>query len=217
MMENSRCSNWFAKRWLENGTRAPSQVSPAWTATRRGTTRPARVLTSTGFRRPTTLPKRSAARRSRPWGSSRRAAAIGASATIATSSSCLTAAPAFRGRRPENFVDEIEWLIDQSGIRRFRFITESIPPAFARRACRLLLNRGIHLRWHSFAMVDRRFDRDLLALMVEAGCDHLTIGLETMNARVLKLVHKSADREENLRFLRDAREVRDEIEDQSHP
>ncbi len=115
--------------------------------------------------------------------------------------------PAFRGRRPENFVDEIEWLIDQSGIRRFRFITESIPPAFARRACRLLLNRGIHLRWHSFAMVDRRFDRDLLALMVEAGCDHLTIGLETMNTRVLKLVHKSADREENLRFLRDARDV----------
>src|SRR5262249_43364503 len=41
----------------------------------------------------------------------------------------------------------------------------------------------------------------------EAGCDHLIVGLETMNTRVLKLVHKSADREENLRFLRDARDV----------
>jgi radical SAM family protein len=115
--------------------------------------------------------------------------------------------PAFRGRHPENFVDEIELLIDHTGIRRFRFITESIPPAFARRACELFLDRHVDLSWHSFAMVDRRFDRDLLALMVEAGCDHLVVGLETMNTRVLKLVHKSADREENLRFLRDARDV----------
>jgi hypothetical protein len=115
--------------------------------------------------------------------------------------------PAFRGRHPESFVDEIELLIDHTGIRRFRFITESIPPAFARRACELLLDRHVDLSWHSFAMVDRRFDRHLLALMVEAGCDHLVVGLETMNTRVLKLVHKSADRDENLRFLRDARDV----------
>ena len=115
--------------------------------------------------------------------------------------------PAFRGRHPESFVDEIELLIDRTGIRRFRFITESIPPAFARRACQLLIDRHVDLKWHSFAMVDRRFHRDLLALMVEAGCEYLVIGLETMNTRVLKLVHKSADREENLRFLRDARDV----------
>ena len=115
--------------------------------------------------------------------------------------------PAFRGRHPESFVDEIEFLIDRTGIRRFRFITESIPPAFARRACGLILDRHVDLSWHSFAMVDKRFDRQLLALMVEAGCDYLVVGLETMNTRVLKLVHKSADREENLRFLRDARDV----------
>jgi hypothetical protein len=115
--------------------------------------------------------------------------------------------PPFRGRRPDNFVDEIEGMVERTGIRRFRFITESIPPAFARRACELIVERGLKVRWSSFAMVDRRFDRDLLALMVEAGCDFLVIGLETTNTRVLQLVHKSADREENLRFLRDAREV----------
>jgi hypothetical protein len=115
--------------------------------------------------------------------------------------------PAFRGRHAESFVDEIELLINRTGIRRFRFITESIPPAFARRACKLLLDRHVDLSWHSFAMVDKRFDRHLLALMVEAGCDQLIVGLETMNTRVLKLVHKSADKDENLRFLRDARDV----------
>ena len=115
--------------------------------------------------------------------------------------------PPFRGRRPENFVDEIEGMIERTGVRRFRFITESIPPAFARRVSQIFLSRHTDLRWGSFAMVDRRFDRDLLGLMVEAGCEHLIIGLETMNTRVLKLVHKSADREQNIRFLRDARDA----------
>ncbi|MFP8883834.1 B12-binding domain-containing radical SAM protein [Streptomyces mangrovi] len=115
--------------------------------------------------------------------------------------------PPFRGRHPGNFVDEVERLTQEFGVRRFSFVTESIPPAFARRMSLLLLERGIRISWNSFAMVDRRFDRELLSLMVEAGCEYLVIGMETMVTRVLRLVHKSADREENIRFLRDARDV----------
>lgn len=113
--------------------------------------------------------------------------------------------PPFRGRHPEDFVEELEELVRAYGVDKFIFITESIPPAFSRRMSELILGRGLKITWVSFAMVDRRFDRDLLALMAQAGCDHLVIGLETMTTRVLKLVHKSADREENIRFLRDAR------------
>jgi hypothetical protein len=112
--------------------------------------------------------------------------------------------PPYRGRRAEIVLAEIEDLISRYGIRQFTFITESIPPAFARRLSMLIIDRGIDISWDSFAMVDRRFDRDLLALMVRAGCGHLVIGMETMTTRVLKLVSKSADREENLRFLREA-------------
>lgn len=115
--------------------------------------------------------------------------------------------PPFRGRRPDAFVAELISLAGTYGIRRFSFITESIPPAFARKVCAAILEQGLDLGWSSFAMVDRRFDRELLARMVEAGCEFLTIGMETTVTRVLKLVHKSADREENLRFLRDARDV----------
>jgi hypothetical protein len=115
--------------------------------------------------------------------------------------------PPFRGRRPDGFVAEIEQLVARTGIRRFHFITESIPPAFARKMSELILARQIDIEWISFAMVDRRFDRALLELMRRAGCRYLVIGLETTNTRVLKLVHKSADREENLRFLRDAGQV----------
>ncbi|WP_380282755.1 B12-binding domain-containing radical SAM protein [Kitasatospora purpeofusca] len=115
--------------------------------------------------------------------------------------------PPFRGRHPGNFVDEVEFLVGEFGIERFNFVTESIPPAFARRMSSLLIERGIKITWNSFAMVDRRFDRELLFLMKEAGCEFLVIGMETMVTRVLKLVHKSADREENIRFLRDARDA----------
>ncbi len=115
--------------------------------------------------------------------------------------------PPFRGRRPDNFVDEIEALVEETGVRRFRFITESIPPAFARRMSQLLIEREVLIAWNSFAMVDRRFDKDLLRLMVRAGCEFLTVGMETTNTRVLNLVHKSADREENLRFLREAKDA----------
>ncbi|MFE9631290.1 B12-binding domain-containing radical SAM protein [Streptomyces sp. NPDC006463] len=115
--------------------------------------------------------------------------------------------PPFRGRQPNNFVDEIQELVEKFGVKRFKFITESIPPAFARRMSQAIIDRGLNIRWNSFAMVDRRFDKEVLGLMVESGCDFLIIGMETTSTRVLKLVNKSADREENLRFLQDARDV----------
>lgn len=115
--------------------------------------------------------------------------------------------PPYRGRRPEAVVADIEELMSRYGNRQFTFITESIPPAFARRVSQLIIDRGIDITWDSFAMVDRRFDRELLELMVRAGCRYLVIGMEAMTTRVLNLVHKSADREENQRFLREAREA----------
>jgi len=115
--------------------------------------------------------------------------------------------PPYRARPPELVVDDIRKLAAQTGIRRYRVITESVPPAFARRFSELLCADRLDVRWSSFIMVDRRFDRDLLKLMASSGCDLLVVGLESMVTRALKLVHKSADREQNVRFLNDAREV----------
>jgi hypothetical protein len=113
--------------------------------------------------------------------------------------------PAFRGRHPDAFVTELEYLVNTYGAKYFTFVTESIPPAFARRMSSLIIERGLDVRWSSFAMVDRRFDRSLLELMGRAGAECLIIGMESMVTRVLKLVHKSADREENIRFLKEAK------------
>ncbi|WP_298556413.1 B12-binding domain-containing radical SAM protein [Streptomyces luteogriseus] len=112
--------------------------------------------------------------------------------------------PAYRGRSVKSFVAEIEHQVATHGVRQFELITESIPPAFSRRFSQEVLDRGLDISWSSFAMVDRRFDEETLQLMARAGCAFLVVGMETTNTRVLKLVHKSADREENLRFIRDA-------------
>lgn len=113
--------------------------------------------------------------------------------------------PSYRTRSPEGFIDEIEFQQAKHGVRRFVIITESIPPAFARRMSELILARGLTMKWSSFAMVEKRFDADLMSLMARAGCDYLVVGLETMIDRILKKVHKSATRQDNIRFLQDAK------------
>jgi hypothetical protein len=115
--------------------------------------------------------------------------------------------PPYRGRSPVSLVEEIRAQLARYSVHRFTFITESIPPAFARKACEFLLDQSIDISWTSFIMVDRRFDLDLLRLMRSAGCDYLIVGMETMNDRVLKLVDKSATREENIRFIKDSHEA----------
>jgi hypothetical protein len=113
--------------------------------------------------------------------------------------------PPYRSRAVDLVVADMRHLVERTGIRRFRVITESIPPAFARALSERLCREALGVQWSSFIMVDRRFDRELLRLMAASGCDLLVVGLESMVTRALKLVHKAADREENIRFLADAR------------
>jgi radical SAM superfamily enzyme YgiQ (UPF0313 family) len=108
--------------------------------------------------------------------------------------------PKYRTRRVAGFVSELE-----AQIRMFDILTDSLPPAFARRLARELIERRLQIHWQSFVMVDRHFTRELLSLMRAAGCHKLVLGLESMTDRVLALVKKQADQQENLRFLDDAR------------
>jgi hypothetical protein len=102
--------------------------------------------------------------------------------------------------------------VQKHGIRQFSVITEAIAPAFARKISKLILQRGLQVKWHSFAMVDRRFTPDVFETMVRAGCEYLVIGAETMINRVLHFINKAATKEDNIRFLLDARAAGLELE-----
>lgn len=113
----------------------------------------------------------------------------------------------FRTRTPARVVDEMEFQMQQHGCNRFLLITESIPPSFARKLSREIAERKVDVEWSSFCMVDRRFTRELLGSMSRSGCAQLQIGVESMTDRVLELVKKSARREDNMQFIKDASEV----------
>jgi len=113
--------------------------------------------------------------------------------------------PRLRLRSPQDFVAEMEHQVAKHGINCFSVITEAIPPAFAEKISRMILKKGMKVRWHSFAMVDRRFTRELFELMVSAGCEFLVIGVETMTDRVLEIMNKKAGRQDNIDFLMQAK------------
>jgi hypothetical protein len=112
--------------------------------------------------------------------------------------------PRYRTRTPALLVDEMQAQTGRHGVRRFAIVTESLPPAFARRMSEEILARGLEVSWNSFAMVDRRFDEQTLRSMAESGCEYLVIGAETMTDRVLALVSKSATGADNEAFFRTA-------------
>ncbi|MCW5255582.1 radical SAM protein [Verminephrobacter aporrectodeae subsp. tuberculatae] len=115
--------------------------------------------------------------------------------------------PSFRTRKAERFVDEMVHQVQVHGASRFTFITEAIPPGFARRVADEIRRRGVRCTWNSFAMVDHHFDDALLREIAESGCEYLCIGMETMTDRVLGLVKKAATQALNVEFLQAARQA----------
>lgn len=113
--------------------------------------------------------------------------------------------PRLRIRTPKNFVDEMEYQVKKYGVHQFSVITEAIAPAFAAKISQLILQHDLRVKWHSFAMVDRRFTPDVFKTMVRAGCEFLVIGVETMTERVLHFMKKAATREDNINFLLNAK------------
>lgn len=110
--------------------------------------------------------------------------------------------PRYRTRSPESFIDEVMYQMNEHGVSRFSLITEAIPPSFALKFSRLVEEKGLKIRWNSFAMVDRHFTPEHFHAMKNSGCESLVIGLETMVDRVLSLVEKFATADENAAFLR---------------
>ena len=113
--------------------------------------------------------------------------------------------PPLRTRTPNSFVDEMEYQVQKHGVHQFSVITEAIAPASAGKISKLILQRGLRVKWHSFAMIDRRFTPDVFETMVRAGCEFLVIGVETMTNRVLNFMMKAATEEDNIKFLLNAK------------
>ena len=109
--------------------------------------------------------------------------------------------PGIRWRSPENVVAEIKDCIDRFGIHDFNFYDDCFTcnMRWAERLCRLIIKEGLKMTWMCETRVDKVTAR-LLRVMEQAGCYHVSYGVEVGTEISLKRINKAAT-------LRDAREA----------
>jgi len=98
-------------------------------------------------------------------------------------------------KKPEQFVDEIETLARKHNRRRFTFIGECLPPVFAGAIADEIIKRKLDLRFWSYIRVDKNFTREIIEKLARAGCNKVTIGAESTENRILKLMKKGYTRD----------------------
>jgi len=116
----------------------------------------------------------------------------------------------WRGRSPENVVDELEFLSETYGVRMLNFADSSFEdPGIlgkkrARKICQEIVKRElpisakVYMRCETFKSEE---DIELLKLYKRAGIDIVIPGVEAGNEKELKLYRKHATSEDNVRTL----------------
>jgi anaerobic magnesium-protoporphyrin IX monomethyl ester cyclase len=98
-----------------------------------------------------------------------------------------------RKRSPENVVDEIQWLHDRFGVKKFIFQDETFTLDRKRteHMLDLMIERGLHseMEWVAQTRVDR-VDEHIFTLLKRAGCGLIEFGVESGNQEILNTVNK---------------------------
>ncbi|MFC1889366.1 B12-binding domain-containing radical SAM protein [Thermodesulfobacteriota bacterium] len=107
---------------------------------------------------------------------------------------------------PVSLTDRMIELSNRHGFDLFEIVTTAMSPAYAGRFSDELLKRGARIRWETRIKVERQFTRSILERMAKAGCEQISIGVESITGRVIRLMDKGDyDREEVERLLNDIR------------
>jgi len=113
-----------------------------------------------------------------------------------------------RMRSPEKVVDEVEWLIKEHGADAITFYDDTFTYSKERveKICEGMLQRGIEVPWDCQTRADRIYP-DLLKKMKKAGCQVITLGVESASQNTLKAVGKGTtikQNEEAVKLIKDA-------------
>jgi len=111
-----------------------------------------------------------------------------------------------RYRSVKSVVDEMKHVIEEYGIKQFRFSDDlfTVPRRRTLEMCDGIGPLGV--AWRVSARV-KPLDKDVLELMKNAGCKELSFGIESFDNNVLSLLHKYASAEDNIRALEMCDEV----------
>jgi radical SAM superfamily enzyme YgiQ (UPF0313 family) len=87
----------------------------------------------------------------------------------------------------------VQWIARwrEAGVHQFYFVdnTFNLPPSHAKEICRKLIDHGLNTRWSSI-LYPKYVDKELVGLMVRAGCEQVSMGFENGSERILKNMNK---------------------------
>ncbi|MHC4202133.1 MAG: B12-binding domain-containing radical SAM protein, partial [Planctomycetota bacterium] len=114
----------------------------------------------------------------------------------------------YRMRSAENIVAEIRHLIETYSVREIAFVddTFNINDARLNRLFELMKESGIRLPWTCMARTDTASHEQLQA-MKEAGCWHISFGIESGDERIIRLIKKGIDLDHTRKVIAWCREL----------
>jgi len=112
-------------------------------------------------------------------------------------SKCTFCANVVTGRRvrtasPQYFVDELEMLVNEQGIRHFHIVDDCFTADMGKvgQICDLIIAKQLPVTWFCFGRVDTLRDEQVARKMKKAGCVYILLGVESGNQRILDIMKK---------------------------
>lgn len=114
----------------------------------------------------------------------------------------------FRARSAANVVAEMEQVVRDYGVDEIYFDDDCLTLSKKRvlEICRLVVERGLGVKWICQARVDT-VDRESLTAMKEAGCHYILFGVESGSAQILEIMRKSMSLERARETFKICREL----------
>lgn len=98
----------------------------------------------------------------------------------------------FAIKKIDVILDEIEYFYNK-GVKNFQMITDCVPPVYANKIAKGIIERGLDLTWDCiYLRIDPGFTKEVLSTMKESGFDfeQVIVGLETAFDGALETINK---------------------------
>jgi anaerobic magnesium-protoporphyrin IX monomethyl ester cyclase len=106
---------------------------------------------------------------------------------------CRTDIPVFRNYcrpSPEALYEQLTTLVKEHGARTVSFSSAFSEPEVLAFIARKIVEDKLSVRWVASSRISGDFTRDLCMLLRDAGCVHLSFGIESFCDRILRLLRK---------------------------
>ena len=112
----------------------------------------------------------------------------------------------YRTRSVEKIVDEMEYLIENHGLKEIMFYDDLMPQKYAKELSEEIISRNVKIRWQTPQRVNL-VNPELLKLMAKAGCRVLRFGVEQGDPDQMAFVEKRIDMNLVKSAFRDAKKA----------